>query len=65
LLCAKIVGDRMSQPTPESKAKWRKTHRRTWSADLTPADFDQLKQIQAGLSNAEFLKKIIEKEEGK
>jgi hypothetical protein len=49
----------MSQPTPESKAKWRKTHRRTWSADLPPEEFEQLKAIQGDLSNYQFLKKII------
>jgi len=52
----------MSAPTPAVKAKWRKTHRRTWSADLPPEEFDKLKRIQGELSNAEFLKKIIEKD---
>jgi hypothetical protein len=55
----------MSQPTPESKAKWRKTHRRTWSADLPPEDFERLKAIQGDLSNSQFLKKIIERENEK
>ena len=53
----------MSQPTPESKAKWRKAHRRTWSADLSYEDFDKMKQIQIPLSNADFLKKLIKEKE--
>jgi len=52
----------MSAPTPAVKAKWRKAHRRTWSADLPPEEFDKLKRIQGELSNAEFFKKIIEEE---
>jgi hypothetical protein len=55
----------MSQPTPESKAKWRKTHRRTWSADLPSEEFERLKSIQGDLSNYQFLKKIIERENEK
>ena len=54
----------MSQPTSESKSKWRKLHRRTWSADLPPEEFELLKQIQGDLSNYQFLKKIIQ-ESGK
>jgi len=50
----------MSKPTPEVKAKWRKKHRRTWSADLPPEEFEKLKQIQGELSNYRFLKNIIE-----
>ena len=44
----------------EVKAKWRKKHK-SWSAVLPPEGFARLKQIQNGLSNAEFLKKIIER----
>jgi hypothetical protein len=49
--------------SPAVKAKWRKKHK-SWSAALTPEEFDKLKRIQGGLSNAEFLKKIIEKAGG-
>jgi hypothetical protein len=45
--------------SPAVKAKWRKKHRRTWSADLPPEEFEKLKQIQGDLSNYRFLKKII------
>lgn len=55
----------MSAPTPAVKAKWRKAHRRTWSADLPPDEFEKLKQIQGDLSNYKFLKKIIEKDDQK
>jgi hypothetical protein len=54
----------MSQPTPESKAKWRQKHR-TWSAELPKDEFEQLKTIQGDLSNYQFLKKIIERENEK
>jgi hypothetical protein len=54
----------MSQSTPESKAKWRRKHR-TWSAELLPEEFERLKAIQSGLSNYQFLKKIIERENEK
>jgi hypothetical protein len=53
----------MSQPTPEVKAKWRKAHRRTWSADLPHDEFEKLKQIQGELSNYQFLKKLIKEKE--
>ncbi len=51
----------MTQPTKKVKAKWRKEHRRTWSADLPKEEFEKLKEIQGGLSNYQFLKRIIEK----